>query len=68
MFYQAVNLVLIFFKKNWQPYITKAYFETPNPPVNLKAIAIGDGTIGAGEVFQLAPTVHAFLYYYPSLY
>lgn len=30
-----------------QPYITKTYFGMENPPVNLKKIAIGDGSIGS---------------------
>ncbi|KAG6332041.1 hypothetical protein ID866_7052 [Astraeus odoratus] len=37
------------------PYITKAYFEMQNPPVRLAKIAIGDGTIGSGESFELLP-------------
>ncbi|KAI0787996.1 Alpha/Beta hydrolase protein [Fomes fomentarius] len=29
------------------PYITKHLFQTPNPPVNLRKIAIGDGSLGS---------------------
>ncbi|KAI0787985.1 alpha/beta-hydrolase [Fomes fomentarius] len=29
------------------PYITKHLFQTPNPPVNLSKIAIGDGSLGS---------------------
>ncbi|EPQ51722.1 alpha/beta-hydrolase [Gloeophyllum trabeum ATCC 11539] len=39
------------------PYITKTYFNMENPPVKLAKIAIGDGTIGSGVVFELLPTV-----------
>lgn len=35
-----------------QPYVTKAIFSTPNPPVKLRKIAIGDGTLGSSSVFQ----------------
>lgn len=28
-----------------------------NPPVNLAKIAIGDGTLGSGETFNLLPVV-----------
>ena len=30
-----------------QPYITKHLFQTPNPPVKLSKIAIGDGSLGS---------------------
>ncbi|KAK7018469.1 carboxypeptidase [Favolaschia claudopus] len=39
------------------PYITKTIFSTPNPPVNLRKIIIGDGTIGSAAVFEHVPTV-----------
>lgn len=48
------------------PYITKAYFEMENPPVNLVKIAIGDGTIGSDAVFNDAPTV-SLTFLYPTL-
>ncbi|TFK46525.1 alpha/beta-hydrolase [Heliocybe sulcata] len=38
-------------------YITKTYFGMENPPVKLAKIAIGDGTLGNSEVFELLPTV-----------
>jgi len=49
-----------------QPYITKAYFGLENPPVTLAKIAIGDGSIAAGEVFELAPVV-SVLETYPQI-
>ncbi|KAI6101368.1 Alpha/Beta hydrolase protein [Pisolithus sp. B1] len=48
------------------PYITKAYFEMENPPVKLAKIAIGDGTIGSGEAFELLPVVNV-LETYPQI-
>ncbi|KAI0083348.1 Alpha/Beta hydrolase protein [Irpex rosettiformis] len=39
------------------PYITKTYFGLSNPPVNLTKIAIGDGTLGSGVVFEILPTL-----------
>ncbi|KAF5377778.1 hypothetical protein D9757_008056 [Collybiopsis confluens] len=39
------------------PYILKAYFESPNPPVNIVKIAIGDGTVGSGAVFEELPAL-----------
>ncbi|KAE9398534.1 alpha/beta-hydrolase [Gymnopus androsaceus JB14] len=39
------------------PYILKTYFETPNPPVKIVKIAIGDGTVGSGTVFEELPAV-----------
>ncbi|KAJ7621016.1 Alpha/Beta hydrolase protein [Roridomyces roridus] len=39
------------------PYITKTIFATPNPPVALKKIAVGDGTLGAFPVFEELPTL-----------
>lgn len=49
-----------------QPYITKAYFEMENPPVNLARIAIGDGAITSGEAFSLLPVV-SVLETYPQI-
>ncbi|KIJ59226.1 hypothetical protein HYDPIDRAFT_118758 [Hydnomerulius pinastri MD-312] len=48
------------------PYITKAYFEMENPPVNLARIAIGDGSIASGETFELLPVV-SVLETYPQI-
>ncbi|PSR72472.1 hypothetical protein PHLCEN_2v11686 [Hermanssonia centrifuga] len=39
------------------PYITKAYFGSPDPPVNLAKIVIGDGTIGSEVEFEVMPVV-----------
>ncbi|KAJ7202078.1 alpha/beta-hydrolase [Mycena pura] len=39
------------------PYITKTIFSTPKPPVTLKKISIGDGTMGAPAVFEELPTI-----------
>ncbi|KAJ6555139.1 alpha/beta-hydrolase [Mycena vulgaris] len=39
------------------PYITKTIFSTPNPPVTLKKIAIGDGTLASPGVFEELPTL-----------
>ncbi|KAF9269106.1 alpha/beta-hydrolase [Marasmius fiardii PR-910] len=39
------------------PYILKAYFGTTNPPVKIGKIAIGDGTLTSGQVFNLAPSI-----------
>ncbi|KAJ3783316.1 alpha/beta-hydrolase [Lentinula aff. detonsa] len=39
------------------PYITKAIFSTPNPPVNLRKISIGDGTIGGFALYEELSTV-----------
>ncbi|KAL4065995.1 Alpha/Beta hydrolase protein [Scleroderma citrinum] len=48
------------------PYITKAYFEMENPPIKLGKIAIGDGTLGSGETFNLLPVVNV-LETYPQI-
>ncbi|THU97262.1 alpha/beta-hydrolase [Dendrothele bispora CBS 962.96] len=40
------------------PYITKAILNTENPPVNLKKIAIGDGTIGDFALYEELSTVN----------
>ncbi|EAU90532.2 hypothetical protein CC1G_00916 [Coprinopsis cinerea okayama7 len=39
------------------PYILKTYFATPNPPVQVSKILIGDGTITSGQVSNLLPTL-----------
>ncbi|KAF5387348.1 hypothetical protein D9757_005819 [Collybiopsis confluens] len=48
------------------PYILKAYFESPNPPVNIVKIAIGDGTVGSGAVFEELPAL-TVIKTYPQL-
>ncbi|KIK61689.1 hypothetical protein GYMLUDRAFT_260725 [Collybiopsis luxurians FD-317 M1] len=48
------------------PYILKAYFESPNPPVKIVKIAIGDGTVGSGPEFQELPAV-TVIETYPQL-
>ncbi|KAH9951151.1 alpha/beta-hydrolase [Amylocystis lapponica] len=48
------------------PYITKAYFGLSDPPVNLAKIAIGDGTLGSAETYELLPTPYT-LQTYPQL-
>ncbi|KAF5358649.1 hypothetical protein D9758_007744 [Tetrapyrgos nigripes] len=40
------------------PYITKELFSTQFPPVNLKKISIGDGTIGAFPLYEELSTVN----------
>lgn len=40
-----------------QPYATKAIFQTPNPPVKLSKIAIGDGVAGSFPMTQDVPVV-----------
>lgn len=39
------------------PYIMKAYFNTPNPPVTVSKIAIGDGSFGTWQGFNLMPAI-----------
>ncbi|KAJ8085151.1 hypothetical protein PM082_003935 [Marasmius tenuissimus] len=39
------------------PYITKAIFSTPNPPVKLSKIAIGDGAMGSFPGYEEISTV-----------
>ncbi|KAF9525357.1 Alpha/Beta hydrolase protein [Crepidotus variabilis] len=41
------------------PYIVKAYFDMPNPPVKLANIMIGDGTYTTPQVCELAPALSA---------
>ncbi|KAJ7479829.1 alpha/beta-hydrolase [Mycena latifolia] len=48
------------------PYITKTIFSTPNPPVNLTKIAVGDGTLGSDATFQDVSTM-AIIETYPQL-
>ncbi|KAJ7933813.1 alpha/beta-hydrolase [Mycena leptocephala] len=48
------------------PYITKAIFSTPCPPVNLRKIAIGDGTIGEFPTFEGVPILN-IIETYPQL-
>ncbi|KAI0791967.1 Alpha/Beta hydrolase protein [Abortiporus biennis] len=48
------------------PYLTKAYFGLTNPPVQLAKIAIGDGTLGSGFVFEELPTL-SVIETYPQL-
>ncbi|KAJ3721074.1 alpha beta-hydrolase [Lentinula raphanica] len=48
------------------PYILKAYFESPNPPVTIVKIAIGDGSVGSGPEFQDLPAV-TVIETYPQL-
>ncbi|KAG6908972.1 hypothetical protein DXG01_002580 [Tephrocybe rancida] len=49
-----------------QPYIMKAYFGLKNPPVKIAKIAIGDGSITSGQVFELLPAL-TVLQTYPQL-
>ncbi|KAF7307471.1 Alpha/beta-hydrolase [Mycena indigotica] len=39
------------------PYITKTIFSTPNPPVRLAKIIVGDGTLGDSATFEQVPTI-----------
>ncbi|KAJ6452243.1 alpha/beta-hydrolase [Mycena sanguinolenta] len=39
------------------PYITKSIFSTPNPPVSLRKIIVGDGTLGDDATFGYVPTL-----------
>ncbi|KAF5361823.1 hypothetical protein D9756_002268 [Leucocoprinus leucothites] len=48
------------------PYIMKAYFSMPNPPVKIGKIVIGDGSVASGQVFELLPTLQ-ILQTYPQL-
>ncbi|KAJ6629342.1 alpha/beta-hydrolase [Mycena sp. CBHHK59/15] len=51
---------------NWIPYITKAIFSTPNPPVTLKKMIVGDGTLGSLATFEELPTLTT-IQTYPQL-
>ncbi|KAI0773268.1 Alpha/Beta hydrolase protein [Trametes elegans] len=48
------------------PYIMKAYFSTPNPPVKIAKFAIGNGAIPSGLVFSVLPTL-TVIETYPQL-
>ncbi|KAJ6574370.1 Alpha/Beta hydrolase protein [Mycena capillaripes] len=48
------------------PYIAKTIFSTPNPPVNLREMIVGDGTLGPVEVYNNLPTV-TVIETYPQL-
>ncbi|KAF9525356.1 Alpha/Beta hydrolase protein [Crepidotus variabilis] len=48
------------------PYILKAYFDMPKPPVKITNILIGDGTYTTGQVFELAPSL-SVLETYPQI-
>ncbi|KAF7370325.1 Carboxypeptidase [Mycena sanguinolenta] len=48
------------------PYIMKTYFSMAKPPVQITKIAIGDGSIASGEVFELLPAL-SVLATYPQL-
>ncbi|KAF9525355.1 Alpha/Beta hydrolase protein [Crepidotus variabilis] len=48
------------------PYILKAYFGMPNPPVRIANIMIGDGTYTSEQVFELVPAL-SVLETYPQI-
>ncbi|KAI0083861.1 Alpha/Beta hydrolase protein [Irpex rosettiformis] len=48
------------------PYITKTIFSTPNPPVNLTKIAIGNGAMGAEPEYEVIPAL-SLIETYPQL-
>ncbi|THH11307.1 hypothetical protein EW145_g733 [Phellinidium pouzarii] len=48
------------------PYITKAIFSTPNPPVNLNKIAIGNGGMGSESEYEELPAL-SVIETYPQL-
>ncbi|CDO69768.1 hypothetical protein BN946_scf184766.g13 [Trametes cinnabarina] len=48
------------------PYIMKTYFGLADPPVKIAKFAIGDGTVGSAEVYELVPTVNT-IETYPQL-
>ncbi|KAH9479549.1 Carboxypeptidase Y-like protein [Psilocybe cubensis] len=48
------------------PYILKAYFDMPKPPVSIAKIAIGDGTYSSEPIFELLPAL-SMLETYPQL-
>ncbi|KZT28980.1 alpha/beta-hydrolase [Neolentinus lepideus HHB14362 ss-1] len=48
------------------PYIVKAIFSTPNPPVKLAKFAIGDGATPALSVFEMLPML-SVIETYPQL-
>jgi hypothetical protein len=45
-----------------QPYIAKTYFNTPNPPVKLAKIAIGNGAMDTYAEYEQATVVRALLH------
>ncbi|KAI1790060.1 alpha/beta-hydrolase [Ganoderma leucocontextum] len=48
------------------PYITKHLFSVPNPPVNLRKVAIGDGFVGSFATVRNLPVVN-ILETYPGI-
>ncbi|KAF5383799.1 hypothetical protein D9615_003548 [Tricholomella constricta] len=48
------------------PYIMKAYFGLKYPPVTIAKVAIGDGSITSGQVFELLPAL-SVIETYPQL-
>lgn len=42
-----------------QPYIVKALFSDPNPPVRLAKMVLGDPAFGSNAEFKTMPTVSA---------
>ncbi|KAI0349726.1 alpha/beta-hydrolase [Trametes cingulata] len=48
------------------PYITKHIFQTENPPVKLRKIAIGDGSLGSQATVEHVPVVNV-IETYPAL-
>ncbi|KXN92402.1 Carboxypeptidase cpdS [Leucoagaricus sp. SymC.cos] len=48
------------------PYIMKAYFNSPNPPVKIAKFVIGDGTMASGQVFELLPALN-IIQTYPQI-
>ncbi|KAL9713485.1 hypothetical protein Ac2012v2_003096 [Leucoagaricus gongylophorus] len=48
------------------PYIMKAYFNMPNPPVSVGKIVIGDGSVSSSQVFEYLPALQ-ILQTYPQL-
>ncbi|KAJ7776554.1 alpha/beta-hydrolase [Mycena maculata] len=48
------------------PYITKHIFQTPNPPVKLRKIAIGDGSLGSEATVEHLPVLNV-IETYPAL-
>ena len=49
-----------------QPYITKHLFQSATPPVNLRKIAIGDGSLGSQATVEHLPVVNV-IETYPAL-
>ncbi|KAJ7686175.1 alpha/beta-hydrolase [Mycena rosella] len=48
------------------PYITKHIFQTPNPPVKLRKITIGDGSLGSEATVEHLPILNV-IETYPAL-